>query len=151
MHGPAIFRRCRQLLGDDDAAHDAVQEVFLRMLGRGPSFRGGSSPLTWLYAVATNHCLQQLRNARLRERKLGALADPNPAWSGAGAEDRLLWQAILGEQDESTQRVALLRHVDGFTLEEVAQLVGLSRKTVARKLDRFAASAQHKLTLEEPP
>jgi RNA polymerase sigma-70 factor (ECF subfamily) len=139
-HGPAIYRRCRALLGDDDAAHDAVQEVFMRTISRAETFRGDSPPLLWLYAIATTHCLQQLRNERRRLRKIAEISPEQSATSGI--DDRLLWEVILDLADPETRRIALLRHVDGHTLEEVAELVGLSRKTVAKKLDLFARQAK---------
>jgi DNA-directed RNA polymerase specialized sigma24 family protein len=67
------------------------------------------------------------------------------------SDERLLWEAILDQVDAETQRIALLRHVDGFTLEEVAELVGLSRKTVAKKLEQFAANARVALSPEGEP
>ena len=144
-HGPAIFRRCRALLGSDDAAHDAVQEVFMRTISKADTFRGHSSTLDWLYAIATTYCLQQLRNERRRAHKIAAMA-PEPS-TLPGSDDRLLWEAILEQNDPDTQRIALLRHVDGHTLEEVAEIVGLSRKTVAKKLDDFARLARKALVV----
>jgi RNA polymerase sigma-70 factor (ECF subfamily) len=143
-YGPAIFRRCRALLGSDDAAHDAVQEVFMRSLDRAATFRGDAAPFSWLYAIATTHCLQQLRNARSHGEKLAQL--PTESQHGSGSDERLLWEAILSQLDPSTQRIAFLRHVDGMTLEEVAEVVGLTRKTVAKKLAAFAAIARLALT-----
>src|SRR5262249_19524631 len=142
---PAIFRRCRTLLGSDDAAHDAVQEVFMRSLDRGATFRGDSAPFSWLYAIATTYCLQQLRNARARGDKVARL--PGESSLASNSDERLLWEAILDQLDPSTQRIAFLRHVDGMTLEEVAEVVGLTRKTVAKKLAAFVTTA--KLALAE--
>jgi RNA polymerase sigma-70 factor (ECF subfamily) len=142
-YGPALFRRCQQLLGSDEAADDAVQEVFLRTLEKAAGFRGDSSPLTWLYAIATTHCLQQLRNARTRARKLALLESPRV--DPATPEERILWLRLLEQLDPKVQLVALLRHVDEMTLEEVAEVVGLSRKTVARRLAAFEEAARGSL------
>ena len=146
-YGPAVFRRCRALLGSDDAAHDAVQEVFMRSLDRAATFRGDAAPFSWLYAIATTYCLQQLRNARARGEKLAHL--PIETSSVPGSDDRLLWEAILSQVDPATQRIAFLRHVDGLTLEEVAEVVGLTRKTVSKKLQAFALAARLALAEDE--
>jgi RNA polymerase sigma-70 factor, ECF subfamily len=140
-HGPAIFRRCRSLLGTDDAAHDAVQEVFLRALRDGASFRGDAAPLTWLYASATLYCLQQLRNRGRQAEKLAAFARDAPP-PGGNAEDRLTVAALIAEQPPDMQQIVILRLVDEMTVEEVAAAVGLSRKTVAKRIQRFLDQAR---------
>jgi RNA polymerase sigma-70 factor, ECF subfamily len=151
-YGAMVFRRCRRLLGNDDSAHDAVQEVFLRTLDTRAGFRGDSSALTWLYAIATTHCLQQLRNSQLRAQKLAALAAEGASASDSPRHDeRLLWEAILAQLDPDVARIALFRHVDGLTLEQVAAMTGLSRKTVAKKLTQFAATARNLVAEEDPP
>ena len=73
-YGATVFRRCRQLLGNDAAAEDATQEVFIRVLDRIDSFRGEATPLTWIFGIATLHCLQQLRNRGTQLTKLEAFA-----------------------------------------------------------------------------
>ncbi len=48
-YGATVFRRCRQLLGNDAAAEDAAQEVFIRILNRSDTFRGEATALTWVF------------------------------------------------------------------------------------------------------
>jgi RNA polymerase sigma-70 factor, ECF subfamily len=136
-YGPAIHRRCVGLLRDPEAARDAVQEVFLRAHAHAGRFRGDAAPFTWLYRIATTHCLQQLRNRRRREAKLESLAPPEPPKSDLDARIDLL--RLFAEEDEDTLAIAHLRWIDGLTLEEVAEVVGLSRKTVAKRLDDLRA------------
>jgi RNA polymerase sigma-70 factor (ECF subfamily) len=59
--GTSCFRRCHAYLGDPASAHDAVQEVFVRALGNAHTFRGDSSPRTWLCRIADHLCVDQLR------------------------------------------------------------------------------------------
>src|SRR5512140_2099465 len=62
-YGPMVLRRCRQLLRDDDEALDACQDVFVRLL----EHRGGlhdSYPSSLLYRIATNVCLNRIRDRR---------------------------------------------------------------------------------------
>src|SRR5438445_12025923 len=66
------YRRCLELLGTPDLAGDAVQAIFVRVLEHRGSYRGQSSPIGWLYGIATLHCLQQLRNQSLQRLKLAA-------------------------------------------------------------------------------
>ena len=64
-----VFHRARQLMGNDEEAQDAVQETFARVICHLESFRHEASPLTWMYRISTNWCLNQLRNKRGRKQK----------------------------------------------------------------------------------
>jgi RNA polymerase sigma-70 factor (ECF subfamily) len=142
-HGAAVYRRCKAMLGDEAAARDGVQEVFLKAHVRRESFRGHSSPFTWLYSIATTHCLQQLRNAKLRAAKLEALGREMPE-PGASPDERLRVLALLAGFSEDVQHIVYLRHVDGLDVEEIARVTGLSTKTVSRKLRDFALRSRER-------
>jgi len=68
-HGPAVYARCRYLLRDDEAAKDALQEVFARALRALNEFRAAASPTTWILRIATHHCLNELRSRRAAWRE----------------------------------------------------------------------------------
>lgn len=148
LYGRGVFSRCRRLLGDDEAAKDAVQEVFLRAHAAADRFRGDASPFTWLYSIATTYCLQQLRNRARRAKKLEEIV-PMPAESG-DAVARLDLIRLFETADEDALAMAFLRFVDGLTLEEVAEVAGLSRKTVAKRLEEFRAESAIMLGKEQP-
>ena len=58
QHAYPLFRRCRQLLRDDEAARDVMHEVFLHALRDPEHFEGRSGAATYLYGVATRLCLK---------------------------------------------------------------------------------------------
>jgi RNA polymerase sigma-70 factor (ECF subfamily) len=143
-HAAMVYRRCLAILRHEDLARDAVQEVFVRVVAQLPRFRGQSSALTWIYSVATLHCLQQLRNRRLQARKLAAVEPPAEPTSPA-LEDRITMAGLLDAAEPELQQIVVLRLVDGMTAEEVAEVTGLSRKTVTRRLQGFIAEARAQL------
>ena len=77
-YGAVVYRRARRLLGDEHAAWDAVQEVFVRVLKHARRFRREASPTTWLYRITTNYCLNVLRDSARHSRKLQVEAGPVP-------------------------------------------------------------------------
>jgi RNA polymerase sigma factor (sigma-70 family) len=77
-YGSAVERRARALLGNDAEASDAVQDVFIRVLQCYCEFRGESSPMTWLYRITTNLCLNRLRDRRRRSELHQELAGEQP-------------------------------------------------------------------------
>ena len=98
--------------------------------------------LPWIYRVATNHCLNLRRNAGRRGE------EPLPELEIAVSDtpdtvpDRQLVQRVLARFDSETQAVAVGVFVDGMEHEEVARALGISRRTVARKLQRFLGNAR---------
>jgi RNA polymerase sigma-70 factor (ECF subfamily) len=137
-HGPAVYRRCLRILRDPEAARDATQEVFVKLIRDLSKLEDRATALPWIYRVATNHCLNQRRNAFRR----GEDQDPPPLELAASTDldalpNRQLVQGILSRFDGTTQTVAVGVLVDGMEQEEVAEVLGISRRTVARKLARF--------------
>lgn len=150
MYGPVIYARCRSLLRDDGEAEDATQETFVRVhrhLDRLPPSR---AVLYWIHRVATNYCLNHLRNRRHALRTLSIEAVGEGAAGGSevsgGSEERLgdrdLAARLVDRAHPKVKPVAWLYHVDGFEQEEVARLLGISRRTVAARLATFLENAR---------
>jgi RNA polymerase sigma-70 factor, ECF subfamily len=147
-YGGMVFRRCAAILRNDEAARDAVQEIFLRVIERRRQFRGDASPVTWLYAIATLHCLQQLRDRAGRLAKLALYGDePRTAGARDPAERLAVFELLEGEP-EDTRLMVYLHYIDGLTMDEVAAAIGLSRKTVSRRVNEFLASARAQFVAE---
>lgn len=141
-HG-VVYRRCRALLRDDDDAAEAVQEVFVAALKGLGRFRLHASPLTWLYAIATRHCLQQLRNRDARALKHALFVDAAEVHVDLAAA-RDLERALAGL---TLDELELAAHAwrDGLTQDEIAEVTRQSRKTVGKKLERLKVKLQASL------
>jgi len=134
-----VLRRCRQLLRDDDQALDACQDVFVRLV----EFRGrlrNRYPSSLLYRIATNVCLNRIRDnarrptaAREGDDELLATIAAAPEPGGASVARLLLDRLFVGEP-ASTRTMAVLHYVDGLTYEEVAKETGLSVSGVRKRL-----------------
>ena len=141
-YGPVVYRRCLRLLHDREAARDATQEVFVRLLRDEEVLAEPDRALRWIYRVAMNQCLNVLRDLRQRgesadEGSLGLLPAPSVAFS-----DRQLARSVLARFDAQTQAVAGGVLIDGLEQEELADALGISRRTVYRKLKRFLRKAR---------
>ena len=137
-YGGAIYARCRRILGDDPTAQDATQETFMRVhrhIERAPDER---DVLRWIYRIATNYCLNELRGRRLRPQPVDQLPElPPPGSPDERIADRQLAQHIVHEVPEKLRAVAWLYHVDGLEQAEVAEILGISRRTVVNRLAEF--------------
>jgi RNA polymerase sigma-70 factor, ECF subfamily len=148
--GAIVYRRCMRLLRNPDAASDATQEVFLKLVRDLRKLDAHEAIVPWMYQVATNHCLNLRRNARRRgDDRVDPDLDVASPLSANAYPDRVLARAILARFDSATQAVAVGIIVDGMEHEEVAVMLGVSRRTVARKLDRFLEAARNYVTRSE--
>ena len=148
-YGPAVYRRCLRLLRNREAAQDATQEVFMRLVRNMERLEDRGGALPWIYRVTTNHCLNVLRNAgRHGEGELSPDLEAGQRSANEALPDRLLAQEILQRFDPSTQAVVVGVFVDGMEREEVAATLGISKRTVSRKLERFLSSSRRFLGRE---
>ncbi len=139
QYAPVLFRRARRLVGRDAEAWDVVQQVFERLMTSSEAFRREASPMTWLWRITTNVALNHLRGRSLREPDGAAL--PEDHTRDDGLEARNLIAVWLKQLDEREATVATLLYVDGLTQEEVADVLGLSRKTIGREVEQLRQKA----------
>lgn len=135
-YGPMVLRRCRQLLKDESDALDAMQDVFVQVLRRRERLTD-DFPSSLLYRIATNLCLNRIRDRGRRPETVGDELVHRVA-TADDTEDRLSAASVLARLfrggAESTRTMAILHYVDGMTLQEVAEEVGLSVSGVRKRL-----------------
>lgn len=131
-YGPMVVRRCRYLLRHDEEAADVAQEVFVNLLKHRERLTD-RHPSSLLYRMATNLSLNRIRDRGRREEFPGD-ALLNGIASLARLDAPLLLDRLFGRHPESTRTMAVLHHVDGLTLEEVARECGMSVSGVRRRL-----------------
>lgn len=150
-----LFRVARGVMRDEAEAEDIVQEAYARAFAKIEAFRGDSSILTWLTRITLNEA-----NGRLRKRRLtvglehvelaqnsGAhvIMFPNrdPAASPendvARMQVRRLIEAAIDELPEAFRVVFILRDVEGCSVAETAESLGLQPETVKTRLHRARA------------
>src|SRR4029077_11344167 len=134
----SVYRRALQLLGDAESARDATQEVFIRVMRGGGKVPAEPTPTAWLYRVTTNLCLNRLRDRNRREALLAAKYDVETVAPAIG-EARSAVTQILARVPEDLQDVAIYFFVDELTYDEIAPLLGVSRRTVSNRLAAFRA------------
>jgi RNA polymerase sigma-70 factor (ECF subfamily) len=140
-HSRDVYRRARELLGDD-AARDATQEVFIRVLRLGGKVPSEPTPTAWLHRVTTNLCLNRLRDRKRRQEILTSAYAPALMADGAAVsapvgEPRAIVLDMLDHIPEELQDVAGYSLLDELTYEEIARLLGISKRTVCNRLAEF--------------
>lgn len=138
-YGAMVLRRCRRLLGNEDEALDACQDVFLRVIEHRQRL-DDEYPSSLLYRIATNVCLNRIRDRGRRpatpdDALLHSIA--NAEEPGAGSEARLVLDWLFRRHPESSRTIAVLHFVDGLTHEDVARETCLSVSGVRKRLRKL--------------
>ncbi len=136
-HGPAVLRRARQILGSESEALDVLQEIFLGLLRDPGQFAGRSSITTWLYSVTTNHCLNRLRDSRNRQRLLEQRVLPVVPLGESPRPEHADVRDLLRRIPEAEAQAAIYHYFDGMSYDEIAELMGCSRRHVGNLLNRI--------------
>jgi RNA polymerase sigma-70 factor (ECF subfamily) len=140
-----VRAKCRRMLGDGAAAEDVTQEVFLRLWKNGPAVGAGAenarTVMAWLYRTGTRLAIDVLRERRRVEQRRDGVAESVPC--AVHVEDHVAARnaiASLGaEVSDDELEAAVLCRFDGLSQPEAAEVLGVSERTVRRRLDRFDA------------
>jgi len=135
-------------LRDEQAALDAMQEVFIRAIRAGSEFRHEACPMTWLYRITTNYCLNAIRDHARRDELLRGKLPPSDE-EPLSAEDRHTVLQLLARVPADVGEVAVLYFIDEMKQEEVAEHLGASRRYVRDRLEAFRTAATRALGMKE--
>jgi RNA polymerase sigma-70 factor (ECF subfamily) len=142
---PMVLRRCRGMLGNEEDALDAAQDVFVRLL-RAKNRLRGQFPSSLLYTIATNTCLNRIRwKKRHGEESYEETSLPDHFGLDRGydqVEAGMILEAVLKTESESTRAICFMYHADGMTLREIGEAVGMSISGVRKRLAAFNARAR---------
>lgn len=142
-HAGVVWKRVRSFYPQEEV-EEVVQEVFLRVTEQAHTYRGESSPVTWLYQVTTRHCLNRVRNARRRRELLDTYGQSE--WSApVSAPDQEALQFLrqfAEELDTQMLAVAVLYFRDGLSHDAIGKALGCARRTVGNRLNALTELAQ---------
>jgi RNA polymerase sigma-70 factor (ECF subfamily) len=149
-HSSLVYRVALRMLGTEDA-QDASQEVWIRVWRNIKGFRGESAFSTWLYKIAVNTCLSvRQKEARREEREYdgdempylpeppGGDADPEAAALSAERRDEI--QAALGHVRVEHRAALVLRHMEGLSYAEIAEVLEVPDGTAKGWVSRGRAA-----------
>lgn len=158
-HGP-IYRFCLRALRSPEAAADATQEVFLRVVRNAASWEPKAKFTTWAYTIARNHCIDEARKGRFRkteslndtvgkdgegEERIERVPSTVPGGDQVahGTRLRKAIDEALATLPEEQREVFLLREVSGLAFKDIADATGVGENTVKSRM-RYALVALKK-------
>jgi RNA polymerase sigma-70 factor (ECF subfamily) len=152
QHDDGLRALAFRLLGDRERMDDALQEAYLRALRGLPRFRGDSAFGTWLYRIAYNACLDELKRSRrevvpLHEVPERLDARPGPLETASRRDELARALAALPPPDRAA---VLLVDAQGFDYGTAAEILGVPEGTIASRLNRARAALRRALEGAEP-
>ncbi len=134
---PRVFAYGIRVLGDRAEAEDVTQEALLRLWRIAPDWRQGEAQVTtWLYRVATNLATDRLRAGKRRQAEaLDDMAEPGDdrpsAVAGMIEADRMAaLQSALAQLPDRQRQAVVLRHIDGLTNPQIAEVLEIGVEAV---------------------
>lgn len=148
-HSHALFRLAFRMTGNEQDAEDLVQETFIRAYRQIARFDRRASFSTWVYRICVNRALDLLRARKSRkEHQSPALEDEN-SWldrlaSHEPSPERLthssqlasLLEPALEELTELERAAFVLRHYEGFDIEQVSNALGVKGSAAKQSIFR---------------
>jgi len=155
-HKDRVYSIALRYAGDSATAMDIAQDTFLKLLSTIQQFRGEASFESWLYRMVVNSCLDYHRKRRrflpLLEDSFEEALDVFRAPSESALQDLLREeqeervQQVVAQLPEEQRIVVVLRYTDGLSYEEIADLLGCRRGTVASRLNRAHKALERRLS-----
>lgn len=139
-YSPRVYAVVRRIAGDDDLAQDYAQEAWIRAIRALPTFRAESRFSTWLHRIAVNAALQAARKAATRQKHEGPAPEVIPVTPRPGdvlLEERL--ERALDRLPEGMRRVLVLHDVEGYTHQEIGEMLGVATGTSKSQLFKARA------------
>lgn len=140
-HAPMVFRVVERTLGPSTDAEDLTQEVFLSTFAQLRGLRDVQALRSFIYSIAVRTLKWELRRRRVRRilhlSPSGQLPEvPVRASDSENRQLLLRFYALLDQLSANERAAFVLRHMEGFKLEEVAERTGVSLATVKRVVSR---------------
>src|SRR5216684_1663409 len=147
-----VFSIACYSLGNEAAADDVTQQIFVKLFTRIGQFRGDSEFTTWLYRLVINSCLDERRKQR-RFLPVEEVAPMSRAVYRKPPETRYERREIadtvkeaIGGLKPKMRLPIMLKYIEGFSYEEIAKVLGCSKGTVASRLNRAHKTLAKKLS-----
>lgn len=140
------WRTAYRFLGDSMESEDLAQEAFLKLLEAAPRYQPTASFRTYFYRILTHLCIDRTRKRQsVNIVDIPDVLDPSPSAveNLMEIERRAQVRSALDTLPPHQKAAVILRHYEGLSYAEIAQVLGVTAKAVERLISRARASLQH--------
>ena len=139
-----IFRTALRILKEEESAKDALQETMINIHRAAKTFRGEAKLGTWINRITVNVCLEILRKNKKHSKRTAediseylTIEDPvpnNPYREARKSEIKGRVHAALNRLSEKHRIVVVKHDLEGYTIREIAEMVGVAEGTIKSRL-----------------
>src|SRR5687768_7527203 len=147
-HAPRVFRLAFRLTGETDLARELTQETFVRAFSQLARFRGESALSTWLHRVTisvVSNAMRKVKRFRARETDLEDAGQIAAISREADPDLRDTLYRAIDELPEIYRTTFVMHDVEGYTHEEIANVLGVAEGTCKSRLSVARAQLREKL------
>lgn len=131
-----------KLKHDKEKGEDFIHDLFAKLIDRPELFDPNKKFKTWIYSVANNMCINEYKKMAVRSNTTNGVSQDLPIASHEKAVEEQVYESdfandlddVLKELDDKHSEVFVLRHVDGMSVKEVAEVLDVSAGTVKSRL-----------------
>jgi RNA polymerase sigma-70 factor (ECF subfamily) len=147
-HAPRVFRLAFRLTGESELARELTQETFIRAFAQLGRFRGESALSTWLHRVTisvVSNAMRKVKRFRARETDLDEATSMAVETRRADPDLRDKLHRAIDELPEIYRTTLVMHDVEGYTHEEIANVLGVAEGTCKSRLSVARAQLREKL------
>ncbi len=149
-----VYNHCLRMINDEEESADLTQEVFLKVYRNINNYEHTYSFYTWLYRITVNCCIDYMRKKRRQLQGVSLSQGSQDDSSEAGKEQDIpdekfspdhrmvnvelqeILNRAIGQLSEKLRSIIILKEIEGFSYDEIAEILGCSRGTVKSRLFR---------------
>ncbi len=170
LYQDRLYNAMLRMVGEPEEARELTQETFARGLEKIGTFRGEASPYTWLFRIGVNLAITQLRRSQHRRtfsldgapnpggEELGgdhqasglvdrlSARDPQPSQIAEKREEQRMVLDALGRLDPEYRAVLVMRDIEGFDYQQMADALAMPLGTLKSRLFRARLALRDELT-----
>jgi RNA polymerase sigma factor (sigma-70 family) len=144
-----VFAKCISMLGDEAAARDATQDIFIKILLNLSRFSEQSSFSTWLYSITYNYCIDQIR----KKKKMPLLFTEDVSKVSKEVEVEVPDSVLLEMKQERLSKVMeqlppgdkailMMKYIDDLQIKDIAEILGKTESAIKMQIMRAKQKAQ---------
>ncbi len=149
-HRGILYKVSKCYCSNPDDRDDLIQEVIVQLWRSFPTFDESKSFSTWMYRIALNVAISNLRTEKVRSKHIVSADDRilEAVDVTANVSETALMLYQLIEQMEPLNRALMLLFLDGFSHREISEVLGISETNVATKIGRLKKVIQQALSTD---
>jgi RNA polymerase sigma-70 factor (ECF subfamily) len=147
-----------KLKHDKEKGEDFIHDLFAKLIDRPELFDPNKTFKTWIYSVANNMCINEYKKMAVRSNTTNGIAQDLPISSQEKSLDDQLQESdfshqleeVLNSLEDKHREVFVLRHIDGVSVKEVAEILNINEGTVKSRLFYATKKIAGQLSMYNP-